>query len=125
MTNEEAKDYIREWCPYDKREKIINALEQQPCDDCISREDTLKKFKNTYFDNETVIRCAELVLGGMPPVQPQRPKGKWIENLKYDPDIDGRHWYCSACHHEVDHIEYKYDNFCSNCGSYMRGEEDE
>lgn len=30
MTNEEAKDYIREWCPYDRQEEIIKALEQEP-----------------------------------------------------------------------------------------------
>ncbi|MBQ2161277.1 MAG: hypothetical protein II444_05550 [Firmicutes bacterium] len=33
MTLEEAKDYIREWCPYDKQEEIIKALEQESCDD--------------------------------------------------------------------------------------------
>lgn len=38
MTKEEAKDYIREWCPYDRQDKIIQALEQQPCEDCISRQ---------------------------------------------------------------------------------------
>lgn len=26
MTREEAKDYIREWCPYDRQEEIIKAL---------------------------------------------------------------------------------------------------
>lgn len=30
MTREEAKDYIREWCPYDKHDEIIKALEQEP-----------------------------------------------------------------------------------------------
>ena len=30
MTGEEAKDYIREWCPYDRQEDIIKALEQEP-----------------------------------------------------------------------------------------------
>jgi len=33
MTREDAKDYIREWCPYDKHDEIIKALEQEPCDD--------------------------------------------------------------------------------------------
>ena len=51
-------------------EELIKALEQQPSDDCISREDTLKEFKRVYFDNATVIRCAELILGGMPSVTP-------------------------------------------------------
>ena len=35
MTREEAKDYIREWCPYDRQEEIIKALEQEPCDKCV------------------------------------------------------------------------------------------
>lgn len=67
MTREEAKDYIREWCPYDKQDEIIKALsnsdkeayrkgykdgqealafhlelceeEQEPCEDCISRKE--------------------------------------------------------------------------------------
>ena len=38
MTREEAKDYIREWCPYDRQEEIIKALEQEPCEDAISRQ---------------------------------------------------------------------------------------
>lgn len=29
MTREEAIDYIREWCPYDRQEEIIKALEQE------------------------------------------------------------------------------------------------
>jgi hypothetical protein len=43
MTREEAKDYIREWCPYGKQDEIINALEQQPCEDCVSREQAIKQ----------------------------------------------------------------------------------
>ena len=30
MTKEEAKDYIREWCPYNRQEEIIKTLEQEP-----------------------------------------------------------------------------------------------
>lgn len=30
MTEAEAKDYIREWCPYGRQEEIIKALEQEP-----------------------------------------------------------------------------------------------
>ena len=35
MTKDDAKDYIREWCPYDRQEEIIKALEQEPCDKCV------------------------------------------------------------------------------------------
>ena len=41
MTLEEAKDYIREWCPYDRQEEIIKALEQEPCGDAVSRQAVL------------------------------------------------------------------------------------
>lgn len=50
MTREEAKDYIREWCPYDRQEEIIKALEQQPCDDCISREEALMALTGDITD---------------------------------------------------------------------------
>ena len=30
MTREDAKDYIREWCPYDRQEEIIESLDQEP-----------------------------------------------------------------------------------------------
>ena len=29
MTKDDAKDYIREWCPYDRCEEIIKALERE------------------------------------------------------------------------------------------------
>ena len=57
------------------------ALEQESCEDCISREATLAEFKRIYFDNETVIRCAELILGGMPPVTPN-PKTDVLDKIR-------------------------------------------
>ena len=81
MTREEKvnalKAIIEEREEYQQQRKealfeIIKDLEQESCADCISREDTLKKFKQIYFDNDTVVRCAELVLGGMPPVTPEQ-----------------------------------------------------
>lgn len=33
MTIDEAKDYIREWCPYDRQEEIIEALSNSD-EDC-------------------------------------------------------------------------------------------
>ena len=43
MTKEEAKDYIREWCPYDRQEEIIQALEQEPILDKIRERISLEK----------------------------------------------------------------------------------
>lgn len=42
MTKDEAKDYIREWCPYSRQKEIIKALEQKPVDPAY--EKTLNKW---------------------------------------------------------------------------------
>ena len=38
MTNEEAKEYIYDCLDHSEATEVIKALEQQPNDDCISRE---------------------------------------------------------------------------------------
>ena len=58
---------------------IDKYAEQEPCEDAVDRADTLAEFKRLYFDNDTVIRCAELILGKMPSVQPiceEKEKGE-------------------------------------------------
>ena len=42
MTTDEAKDYIREWCPYDKQDEIIKALSNSDypkCNTCIHKNE--------------------------------------------------------------------------------------
>ncbi len=82
MTREEACNILHnglvnapsehDWCMAFKM--AIKALEQEPCDDAVSRQDTLAEFKRVYFDDKTVIRCAELILGSMPSVLPKRER---------------------------------------------------
>ena len=55
----------------------------------------------------------------LPSAQPERKKGKWIDNT-----------FCSECGwiHEVESGfigSVKRFNFCPNCGADMRGEQDE
>ena len=38
MTNEEAKEYIYDCLDHSEATEVIKALEQQPCEDCISRQ---------------------------------------------------------------------------------------
>ena len=65
MTKEEAKDYIREWCPYDRQEEIIKALEQEPILDKIKSEieELDRYFDNDYFsgNNEPMYKCNEVL----------------------------------------------------------------
>lgn len=99
MTNEvkEALDLIESYglgLSHKQAVKVIRmALEQQPCADCINREDTLKEFKRVYFDNATVIRCAELILGSMSPVTPTNEDIKEAYLKGYDYGV--KDWFKS------------------------------
>lgn len=98
--------------------------EQEPCDDCISRENTLKAMiEQLGIRNEDYLIPAEAtlykVVKNMPPVTPQQKMGKWL--IKRINDCD--HAICSVCNDdsylspEWDALElYKY---CPNCGSKM------
>lgn len=102
----------------------IEALEQEPCEDCISREATVKR----------LCQIAEIInkerdgLGSpyamvalfiqdnkdeFPPVTPQQKMGRWI----FDEVLD-HHYYCSECKA----MGVDYWDYCPNCGCAMKGE---
>ena len=101
----------------------FKALEQQPCEDCISRQEA----RNALLDKgqhsrryklgqtwELNLLEIEEVLKELPSVTPARPKGKWREQT----DINSKlfRWYkCSGC---GAYIGVK-TNYCSNCGAEM------
>lgn len=85
MTKQEIKSYIAEelaneepeiYLDADDYKVILEALSVEPCEDCVSRSHVLSEFKRIYFDNDTVIRCAELVLGAERPVYTTPKKNK-------------------------------------------------
>lgn len=131
MTKEEAiKELKIEFAgEYDKQREAknlaIKALEQQPCEDCINRKDTLAEFKRVYFDNDTVIRCAELVLGGTPPVTPRPKMGRWY-STGIQGEIDGqiiKSFICSECSaisvFRMAEGKIVNGDLCPNCGAKM------
>ena len=62
------------------------------------------------------------IIERVPPVQPERKKGKWVW---YDGDWLKTMYKCSECGAMID-INEKWRNFfCYHCGADMRGEEDE
>ena len=85
----------------------IKTLEQQPCEDCISREAVLDKWKNTTLRGRTEF---DQVIMMMPPVTPQPKTGRWI----FDEILD-KHYYCSECKS----MGVDYWDFCPNCGAKM------
>lgn len=120
--------------------KAINALEQQPCDDAISRKWVLDVVNNFVFDTETDRnRIIHIIRDTAPSVTPKQKTGKWI----YDEngmDWNLAAWKCSECHvqnmnippnmkfgkNEVRKIAnplmFQGSKFCPNCGAKMENE---
>lgn len=140
MTREEAKDYIREWCPYDRQEEIIKALVQKPCEDAISRQALLEEIENGIKagnyeegyeeyphinDMDDIIECIKYADS----IQPKPKTGHWKiipsnNNGEYRPNKYG----CSECGWEIDlcrglQQDTGHRLFCEHCGANMENEE--
>lgn len=107
----------------------------EPCEDVVSRK-SVEEMINAEFperglweiggdtsdrDKQIVCEvCVDLLqeTGKLPPVIPQRKKGKWIIDKEYS---DGLYFLkCSVCG-ETDSRMYTGDKFCPNCGAEMSG----
>ena len=102
MIKEEAKEYIREWCPYDRQEEIIKALEQEPCEDVIDRAEAMTEIMmfagNVKSDEEDVyIKVSDAVqlLRELPPVTPQTKMG--CKGCKFEKTGNNSIYPCSHC----------------------------
>ena len=110
-------------------EEIVEALEQEPCEDAISRQavNEIMGYVVDYWREhaidiepheikDTVIEQFEYTakqLNELPPVSPTRKTGKWFKSSQYS------NWYCNRCNYETG----MRPKFCPNCGADMRGEE--
>lgn len=90
----------------------IKALEQQPCDDCVSRQAVIEYIEacgaelGHDIENESV---REDILN-MPSVTPKRKSGlHWIERF----DNEDKWLECPHCHKDSDNA------YCPNCGADM------
>lgn len=111
----------------------IKALEQEPCEDCISRQatiDKILKWSEKYDDADIRMgfHHALVVLYDMPPVESTKPEGHWIikEGRNEGYDIAGiKSWYikimCDKCGFITTAIEGHTGQyyFCPNCGIKM------
>lgn len=111
----------------DEAKTCIEALEQQkPCEDCISRENTLKAMiEQLGIRNEDYLIPAEAtlykVVKRMPPVTPQPKTGHWIAYEVQLPDRTILNYRCSVCGRKL--IGYNTETlseapFC-HCGAKM------
>ena len=122
MTNEEAIEVLAQDLPCEIDEDLveamamaIKALEQQPCEDCISRHDAL----NCVTGNEVRYRMVNDIRA-LPSVTPKEKTGKWETTTT---TFCGRTFEvieCSYCKQKQEF--YSKTNYCPNCGARMVSE---
>ncbi len=147
MTREESVSILKKLIPKDSRgngkvktniaitEAILNAieaLEQEPCEDCISRQKVLSTLFYKSDGNCEVVLNKNLQdrIKALPSVYPQKPKtGHWIRNKEQGVQAVGYvNYHCSECGRE---ICSKYNGRISlvkeypycHCGAKMESEE--
>ena len=109
----------------------IKALEQQPCEDVISRAEAEAIFRNArsklnpsdyktadeFSTRDLMLLNAEQFIHLLPSVTPQPKIGKWIDV----DSLDGALWHeCSEC----GETEFYATDYCPNCGCRMKGEDE-
>lgn len=107
----------------------IKALEQQPCEDCVSREAVDEYITNLlsgylYDEERTRLEDLSAFVWELQPVTPQQKIGHWI--LLDECSNSG--YYCSECHKKVIKEGWsktvKKVKYCPNCGAKMAESED-
>lgn len=117
MTREEAINHLKtvaksaidsgyDGAVVDAVDMAIKAIEQQPCEDCISRE--AAEDVVMWYDGQGAMLNE---IHKLPSVQPKPKTGHWI----FDEILD-KHYYCSECKS----MGVDYWDYCPYCGAKMR-----
>ena len=85
--------------------------EQEPCEDCISRQAVIDCYKKWQPYMATRLFDFEKELSELPSVTPQPKMGRWIEHF----DKSGKWYECDQCHTDWGGSV----NYCPNCGAKM------
>ena len=104
---EVSDDYMK--TIYEAIDMAIKALEQQLCEDCISRQEVI----NCVTSNEFRYKIVEDIKT-LPPVTPKEKTGHWIENAPEYQNIDPP-YICSEC----GNMHLRKTNYCDQCGARM------
>jgi hypothetical protein len=132
MTNEEAIKSLKKLKSFHNGsygtaiDLAIKALEQQPCEDCISRQAVLDiiNFEDEWLhdanshnaDTKIAFSGLESRVKELPSVTPQPNTGHWIDVE----GLDSALWHnCSEC----GETEFYATDYCPNCGAKMEVEE--
>lgn len=90
---------------------VIAALEQEPCEDAISRKEVLKIMdwgwkKGIYPSNK---------IAALPSVTPARKIGRWVFVKGYEDIL----YECTVCRNKNTHTTVRW-NYCPHCGAKMQ-----
>lgn len=104
-------------------DQIIKALEQEPCEDAINREEVLKL--QYRIDDSATLSTRDVVnvedIKALSSVAPKEKTGYWIFV-----DEAHEHAFCSNCDcGDVDLMDGKPHNYCQNCEAKMQVESEE
>ena len=109
------KKIIAEYRPKDGDTK----LEQQPCDDAISRQAVLDINERHHGQMPNHVNHEIWKeIKALPSVTPQPKMGKWVKTPKAVMG-EGYMWYCDKCEYQVyqdSSRPYPSEKFCPNCG---------
>lgn len=94
-------------------ENLKKLLEQEPCDDAISRQAAIDEIRTCRF----VVDAIEKIRG-LPSVTPQQKMGWWIEERNDYGEIIN--WHCSNCYDDSGFITTCKWDYCPNCGAKMQ-----
>ena len=103
----------------DLTDTAIKALEQQPCEDCISRQAVINAInQNCIYENEYNLTASHIkeMVQQLPSVTPKEKIGYWYIRETYPLECES--WECSECKEVV----YEKTKYCPNCGARMVSE---
>lgn len=116
---------------YEALDIAIKALEQEPCEDAISRREAIKKFTYSWkgeripdydcdnFPTQIDIKTVKEILKELPSVTPQPKTGHWIDRFPT------KECKCSVCDFLICISNGSYIDmvgqmkYCPNCGAKM------
>lgn len=126
-----AKTYVEQLPSAQPEKRTENAQKTHACD-LISRQAAIKYLmtnmnwydKDGYESDEDYKReCITELINGVPSVQPDRKKGKWLTNEEIVRPTRFIEWHCSSCGKVMEAMGPLGFNFCPNCGSYNGGDD--
>ena len=118
--HQQLAEWLKDYQQVLKERHFDDASPQEPCDDCISREETLKTLMDewTEYDRELIDYLFEKI-DKLPSVTPQPKMGQWITGKDEYGDVYEA--VCSCCDKNGNH-KWAY---CPNCGYKMQKVKDE